>query len=150
MNEYVERLLQQKSDRCSISLLVIDIDDFKIINDTYGHDFGDKVIQEVAKTIKAYIGSQDIVARWGGEEYLVLLTSHYDAQRLEETAETILEKISKQIISYQNVSISVTVTCGGVIRKHTESFSQLFIKADEALYQGKHEGKNRYIYADST
>jgi diguanylate cyclase (GGDEF)-like protein len=150
MNEYIERLFQNSPEQCPVSLLIIDIDDFKMVNDTYGHDFGDKVIQEIAGIIKACVGTQNIVARWGGEEYLVLFTSCYDATQLQQTAEEILTKVSEQVIGYQNTAISVTVTCGGVIREDAESFSQLFIKADEALYKGKREGKNRYIYADST
>jgi diguanylate cyclase (GGDEF)-like protein len=149
MNEYIDRLLQKKSDHDSIALLVVDIDDFKIVNDTYGHDFGDKVIQEVAKILKESIDSHSIVSRWGGEEYLVLFTS-YDAERLHKTAKQIVETISKQIIRHEDTAISVTVTCGGICRENSESFSQLFIKADEALYKGKREGKNRYVYASST
>jgi len=148
-NEYIERLMQKKSEHDPISLLIIDIDDFKSINDNYGHDFGDKVIQEVAKSLKSCVGTHNIVARWGGEEFVILFTS-YDAKALEESAQKIVETIPKNKITSGEISVSVTVTCGGVTRQDEETFSQLFIKADEALYRGKHSGKNCYVYAIST
>ena len=149
MNEYMDRLLQRDSKDTTLSLLVIDIDDFKQINDTYGHDFGDRVIQEVSQILKACVGTHTVVSRWGGEEFIILFTSYNKEETLESIAKKIIKKVAAHHMTIQDNEISVTLTCGGVTREAQESFSQLFIKADEALYHGKRSGKNCYVSADT-
>ncbi|MBC3766522.1 GGDEF domain-containing protein [Neptunicella marina] len=122
-----------------LSLLLIDMDNFKAINDTYGHSEGDKVLIETAQVLKKQVRSIDIVGRWGGEEFIILLpnTSLKDATML---ANRICEAVMEQNITpVQKISCSI-----GVSRfKDGDSLDTVFIRADKALYEAKALGKNR-------
>ena len=140
--EYCEKVFQNKvTQDCSSALLVIDIDHFKSINDTYGHHFGDFVIQKAADIISQTIGDTGITARWGGEEFVVFLPET-DTEKLREAGEKVLDSFRGTVISDGKYALAVSVTCGGAVRQRGESFTELFIQADEALYRGKSSGRN--------
>lgn len=125
----------------SFCVVLIDYDHFKDINDNYGHDVGDIVLLTGAELIKSGMREQDKLARWGGEEFLILLPST-DL----EGALAIADKLRNAINAYpigQPVSVDISVTGGVAQVNHTDTFETLFKRADDALYKGKQNGRNR-------
>ncbi len=129
------------------SSLVIDIDHFKKVNDTFGHSIGDKVIQLVANVIKENVAVSDIPVRYGGEEFVVVLSN-----KSQQFAHTIAEKIrlaiSKlKLVQRQTNTIlpPITVSIGIAELQKNMAWSTLFNNADEALYQAKGSGRNRCV-----
>jgi two-component system cell cycle response regulator len=126
-------------------LLMLDIDQFKIVNDQYGHPTGDIVLQTVAKTLSACVRPMDTVARFGGDEFVIILSNcqgHYGQQ----VAERILEAVSALKIELTSgVTLRVTVSVGGAFApRWIRSTPELWIdRADIALYRAKSEGRNR-------
>ncbi|MFD0697199.1 sensor domain-containing diguanylate cyclase [Paenibacillus sp. GCM10027628] len=130
--------LMQKKDFCG-SLIVVDIDNFKRVNDTYGHQVGDKILIQVSQIIKSCIRDSDIAARWGGEELAVYLPQVAKDQTLR-----IAERIRHRV--QQETSPQVTVSCGVSDWNWEEdkiSVESLFYRADMALYQAKNNGRNQ-------
>ena len=147
MVEYSEKFFANKTTRSlSPALLVVDIDHFKAINDHYGHTMGDRVIQHTAKVIRETVGEHTHTARWGGEEFVTLIPN-ISREALETLCHTLIEAFHTQPATYKTISIRVTVTCGASLRESDETFSELFIKADTALYEGKVSGRDRYVIA---
>ena len=134
---------QQRNGR-QVSLLILDIDYFKRVNDKYGHNTGDEVLKCMADVLRTYSRQSSVVARWGGEEFLILLPNT-DAATMGLIAERIRKKIAKSQILYNNYSISITVTIGGASLHPGERFAQLLTRADDALYQGKDRGRDCYV-----
>jgi diguanylate cyclase (GGDEF)-like protein len=126
-----------------VSLIVIDIDDFKVINDRYGHSRGDDVLVEVAKRIRAACRKDDIVARVGGEEFIVLLEGATQADA-GLVAEKVRTAVSDKPIHDIRCSISVGVAQVGQAERQEDFFD----RADRALYQAKISGKNRVELSD--
>ncbi len=135
-----------------ISLLMIDIDNFKHINDTYGHLVGDQVLRQIARLLKNSIRSCDIVARYGGEEFAVILPETLEIEALKvgsRVVETIQKHQFKLTEDQSNTNISVTVGLASFPKDATNA-SQLIELADQALYRGKKAGKNQVrIYSGS-
>lgn len=125
----------------TFSIVLLDYDDFKMINDKYGHDVGDIVLKVGSNTIKECVREQDKVARWGGEEFLVLLPDT-DVEGALAVANKI--RISIQDNPFENcpASLKVTVTGGVGQAMPDETFETIFKRADMALYKGKNAGKN--------
>jgi diguanylate cyclase (GGDEF)-like protein len=130
----VQRALTEKS---SLSVLVLDIDDFKRVNDNHGHLFGDRVLRETAETIVANIRAEDILGRMGGDEFVVIMPAT-DAETAAQVAKRICTGISKNV-SLATVSIGAATFSGD----EKESVADLLQRADANLYQAKREGKNR-------
>lgn len=134
------------------ALLMIDIDDFKTVNDVYGHLIGDKVIIEIAKILKSSFREEDIVGRVGGDEFQVFMSGILERQMVVERVISIIEKVKKisdciEEIPENNVAISV----GIAFTSDIENYNILYNKADSALYSAKRNGKNRYeIYGQVT
>lgn len=146
-----DRKLQEVSLDLGHSSLAIDIDHFKKVNDNFGHFIGDKVIQQVAKVIKKTVDSEDIAVRFGGEEFLVVLTN-----KSIEQAYTIAEKIRHSVESMKLVQRQtktqlppISVSIGLAEVEHDNSWNALFKRADQALYQAKNSGRNRCIVSES-
>jgi two-component system cell cycle response regulator len=130
-----------------LSLLMMDVDRFKTINDTYGHDCGDEVLRELAKRARDCLRTRDLLVRFGGEELVAILpdTGHAGAQAV---AERIREAVDGApfLIAHGACNATVTISLGvAVMRKVRESRADLFKRADEALYRAKHEGRNRVV-----
>ncbi len=136
-----ERIGRKQLRDHSGTLIVVDIDHFKKINDTFGHQVGDDILTQVSQIIRSSIRDTDIAARWGGEElaiYLPLLS-------LDQT-ERIAERIRQRVESETNPQ--VTVSCGIAEWRSTDekvSVESLFYRADMALYDAKHQGRNRIV-----
>ncbi len=129
----------------NFSVIMCDIDDFKKINDTYGHDCGDIVLKEVASSISGCLREKDKVSRWGGEEILILINdSETDATAL--IAERIRKKIERNEIIFENKIIRCTITVGVADFSEGRTIEHTITVADERLYIGKTTGKNRVIF----
>jgi len=129
-----------------LSLICLDIDHFKLVNDTFGHQAGDLVIRAVADAIREHAGPAGTLCRWGGEEFLLLMEGCTVAQATQ-TAEAIREAVKSQIVSFGRQDIRVTISCGvGRYRPGEELFS-LIARVDAALYRAKNEGRDRVSVA---
>jgi diguanylate cyclase (GGDEF)-like protein len=123
------------------TLLVIDLDFFKQVNDEHGHTVGDHVLQEVAEKFKSTVRSYDIVSRWGGEEFVILFHC-MDTGSIMHFAEKIRQKI--EFSSFVNRKLNnITISVGATNIARSELFEQAFIRADKALYEAKGKGRNR-------
>lgn len=123
------------------SLLLCDIDYFKKINDNYGHDAGDKVLKKIASEIKNIIRKDDVLARWGGEEFLVLLP-HTSIHEAHEVGEKIRQSIQNTSFKYNGHTISMTVSIGIAEKEDELLFTDIISKADAHMYAAKREGRN--------
>lgn len=121
------------------SLLIGDIDNFKQINDRFGHSVGDQVIQAIAESLVSSLRQDDIVVRWGGEEFCVLLDT--DLQSAHKVAETLRKEIANHDFS-SILDSKVSISFGMASIQPDEGFQQLFSRADQGLYQAKADGKN--------
>jgi diguanylate cyclase (GGDEF)-like protein len=143
MAKEVSRCLRNGS---VFSMLMCDIDFFKKVNDTYGHDTGDYVLVQVARIIQEHLRRQDVVARWGGEEFLVMLPE----TRIEDATHT-AEKLRKAIESaemvHNNHRFNVTMTFGVAVLEKELGLEKSIKKADDALYEGKQTGRNKVVQA---
>lgn len=140
----LKNILKSNEDNVPVSLIMFDLDNFKHINDTYGHLVGDEVLREVAKRIKNNVRDNDIVSRFGGEEFTVILPKLV-AEQAYMIAERIRNEISLSPISTSKGDIYITIT-GGVADypKKADSAEKLISHADRALYAGgKSKGRNK-------
>lgn len=129
----------------NFSLVMFDLDHFKKINDEYGHDAGDAVIVAFANILKHEARSVDILGRFGGEEFLAIL-SETSTKGASIFAEKVREHVEKAKFMYKNQRIEVTVSCGISERKLHSSLKNTIHSADEYLYEAKNSGRNRVAY----
>lgn len=129
-------------NRRHFSVLLMDIDLFKSINDTYGHHVGDDTIVMVAQTIRDTSRKVDTVSRWGGEEFLLLLPET-DNEEAARTANRIRKRIASTPVESDGQSVSTTISIGVATIAGNESIDRLLQRADEALYQAKSLGRNQ-------
>ena len=137
-------------NRKSLAFLIMDIDDFKLVNDRYGHDVGDQVLKIVAQGARDHLRKIDLLFRYGGEEFIALLPGA-GKEAAERTAERIREVISKLKHTLgDGREIGVTISIGGCIFPNdAQKELDLFRKADDALYHSKKEGKNRVTFYEA-
>ncbi|WP_295054273.1 GGDEF domain-containing protein [Sulfuricurvum sp.] len=128
-------------------LLMIDADNFKMINDQHGHLAGDKVLYFFAQSIKSVIRGGDKVYRYGGEEFTVVL-NRCDREQAFILADKIRSKIEQSDLIYSGKTIRITVSVGATLHHAGDSYDDFIGRADEALYRAKKEGKNRTILID--
>lgn len=128
----------------STGVLMIDVDHFKQINDVYGHLVGDAVLKEVAARTARAVRSYDFVGRYGGEEFIALL-SNCSAEDLGTVAERTRRAVSEAPVHVQSVAVEVTVSVGGYIATDGCSDMDLLANADSALYKAKQSGRNRVV-----
>lgn len=132
---------EARRDRAPLLAMLIDIDHFKEINDRLGHLAGDDVIRDIARTIKATLRQSDLVCRWGGEEFLVLLKGT-NAEQGQQLAEKIRLAIESSTYRHGEQSIPVTASLGVAAYTAGETLDQLIARADHALYDAKRKGRN--------
>lgn len=143
----------QRSERegSTYSLLAIDVDHFKRINDTYGHDLGDQVLKALAETFLKGLRAYDTCARWGGEEFMALLVNA-DLGIAERVAQRMLEMVRRLCLSGGDgeaaLLIEPRISVGVAEHGPGESFNDVYRRADAALYQAKQGGRDRYVLAD--
>jgi diguanylate cyclase (GGDEF)-like protein len=145
MYEFMQLALQRvRRMQQPLSLLLIDIDKFKLINDNYGHQFGDEVLIRVAHTLRHSLRNHDSISRWGGEEFLVLLTET-DNEAAKKVAEKLRSTIEELPIRYNDTLIPMTISIGMHTSKPEETLDAMLNCADENLYTAKNSGRNRII-----
>jgi diguanylate cyclase len=123
------------------SLLMCDIDDFKKINDTYGHKVGDLALKKLASLLKEKLRVNDFISRYGGEEFAIIL-SHTDLPGAVKAGEGILSYINNSAFSYKGDRILLTISIGISVFKQNDDAGTVFERADSALYVAKRSGKN--------
>ncbi len=126
------------------SIVLLDIDHFKLVNDNYGHDAGDAVLSAFAKILKREARSVDIVGRFGGEEFMVIL-SETDANGGAIFAEKVRIQVQKAKFMYKNERINVTLSAGVSERKKNSSLNNVVKSADNNLYKAKNNGRNQVV-----
>ena len=141
-----EEYLGRFSDGVCSAMLIIDLDNFKQVNDQYGHLFGDAVLTKAAREIKKLFRSQDIVSRIGGDEFLVLMRGISDRKLVESRCQRLLN-VFQNIFQNQKRKLPLSCSIGiAVSPEHGRSDYELFNKADQALYWAKAKGKNSFIF----
>jgi two-component system cell cycle response regulator len=125
-----------------LSLLFLDLDDFKVVNDTWGHQVGDQVLKAVAAFLQHEVRQADLLCRYGGEEFVVLLPQT-PAEQAQVMAERLREGIAAQMVSPGGREVRVTVSIGVAGLREGEDSAALVNEADRAMYQAKQTGKNR-------
>lgn len=130
-------------NKTPFSVIMIDIDDFKQINDTYGHSTGDKVLYSLARCLESNLRDMDMVCRWGGEEFIIVLPDTHIAEAIY-----IAEALCQSIVSYDfHLPTQVTISLGVTsTEKEYKNIEMIINKADKALYRAKELGKNRVIF----
>jgi len=135
-----QKMAQALRHKEPLSLLMIDVDNFKAVNDNHGHDVGDEVLMVIANTLLRETRTEDIVARFGGEEFIILL-DHCDLDFAIKKAEMLLEKVALAKPNNITVTVSIGVTEYDVSDNELSSFTK---RADIALYHAKENGRNQY------
>jgi diguanylate cyclase (GGDEF)-like protein len=147
-------LLEQERQRCvrsgrSFCLALIDVDDFKQVNDRWGHATGDEVLRNLAREALAVVRTSDVLARWGGEEF-VLLLSDARLPLASGGVERLRLRIEAASLLETDPTLRITVSAGLTEHIAGEAVSDVLARADRALYQAKAEGRNRIVVAGST
>lgn len=146
MNQLRSEIIERNNSKFQLSILFIDLDNFKFINDKWGHDAGDIVIKEAAFKIKEAIRPTDMVARLGGDEFIVMLKDVQDEQDIKKYVKQILANFQTPI-STSNQDYSLTCSIGiATFPTNGDSAEQLITNADNALYHVKGRGKNDYSF----
>jgi diguanylate cyclase (GGDEF)-like protein len=133
---------QHRRINSNVSLLFVDVDRFKRINDTYGHETGDRVLKRIIRLARCCLRSGDTVARWGGEEFVVLLPAT-DLNGALLIAEKIRYRIEVEQFDALATGLRVTVSIGCAEISNGEGLDELVARADRALYEAKHQGRNQ-------
>ena len=147
--EYIQAVLANNVPGKMAALMIIDLDNFKHMNDTMGHLFGDALLSEVAHSIQKQFRSEDIVGRVGGDEFLVFLGQIPNAALAEQKAVQVMKAIGEMAVQELtevelscSIGIAIYPECG-------QTYHELFQRADQALYRAKNQGKGRYCIADA-
>ncbi|MDR3575897.1 MAG: diguanylate cyclase [Anaerolineaceae bacterium] len=134
-------LAEFQSQKQSMALLIANIDQFKRVNDTYGQEFGDKILKMVSTTINLNTRSYDFVGRWGGDEFAIILVNVDDAF-LHTIASKLLSLVENSSLSFEHKQVHVTVSIGAALARPSDDVSTLIKRADLMLYQSKYSGHN--------
>ncbi|WP_448249332.1 diguanylate cyclase [Thalassotalea agariperforans] len=144
---FTKAMVKYHHNPYELSIVVLDLDNFKQINDTYGHTAGDKTLQVIANTLKKNLDQNTFVGRYGGEEF-VLVYSDKNKADLVNALNILRKKIALLPFTFKNNKVSITTSIGCTHIKSGDNIHQAFERADQALYQAKEQGKNRVIYKD--
>lgn len=146
---YLEMTLESKLAESArynnqVAVFFIDIDDFKQINDTHGHDVGDEALRVTARTLNAVIRPMDALGRWGGEEFIAA-ASNINKEAVKAIAERFRSFIENSSVRIGDGKHPLTVTIGATIAKPNDDLASVVKRADELMYEGKEKGKNQVI-----
>ncbi|MDW7644030.1 MAG: sensor domain-containing diguanylate cyclase [Desulfuromonadales bacterium] len=144
---YLEMELQSRLDELRryhmpFALVFMDIDHFKKLNDTYGHNAGDQVLQMVASTLNINARSFDLVGRWGGEEFVAILRN-VDGEAMQQIAERFRHLVARTSLDYGEANLQVTLSLGGTLAVPRDTIESLVQRADALMYHSKKRGRNR-------
>jgi len=149
-NGFAEEMSQNAPDgrlSANTALILIDIDNFKRINDTHGHDAGDALLREVASIIRLNVLGSDKLIRWGGEEFILFCKDTNERQAML-VAEKVREVVEQLKVLFNSTIIPVTISLGVGVAKEKENFDELFHRTDQAMYEAKNRGRNRVVLAE--
>lgn len=135
------KLNEYSLNKVSFGLIFIDIDNFKKINDNYGHDVGDIVLKAISKTFLNNLRGDDVIGRWGGDEFIAAF-SRIDEKDLEKIAEKLKMLVENTIIEIKNKKLKVTISIGGTLVNPHDNLNKLIKRSDKLLYKSKKNGKN--------
>ncbi len=141
ITNYAKRWLENKD----FSMIIFDIDYFKKINDTYGHYVGDVILKELAKLISSEISKNDILGRFGGEEFLLLIDDT-SSLNIIKIANRIRKVVEDKLFLVDEHKIYLTISMGCTVCIYDEEFETIYKRADEALYEAKKNGRNRVVF----
>jgi len=145
-DEYFAReIVRFHNKKFELAIVVMDLDDFKRINDTYGHTAGDKTLQVISSTFKKYIANDAFIARYGGEEF-VLVFSGISPKALVEKLNALRLQVAKLPFKFKNNKVTITLSIGASHVQNNDNVHMAFERADGALYQAKEKGKNTVVY----
>ena len=140
--ELDSRISEKNRYGSPFGIVFVDIDHFKQVNDTHGHDAGDRVLRTVARTFMNTARPSDLMGRWGGEEFIGILR-RVDHAGLRSAAERIRSLIEKSIIRDNDLALRMTVSIGGTLANDADTADSILKRADDLLYQSKQNGRNR-------
>jgi diguanylate cyclase (GGDEF)-like protein/PAS domain S-box-containing protein len=140
--ELESRISEKNRYGTSFGVVFMDIDHFKRVNDTYGHDVGDRVLKIVARTFINTARPSDLMGRWGGEEFLGILR-RVKSKGLHRAAERIRSLVEKSQIRENGLTLQVTVSIGGTLADSDDTADSVLKRADNLLYRSKESGRNR-------
>jgi diguanylate cyclase (GGDEF)-like protein/PAS domain S-box-containing protein len=145
----ISRAKEARELKIPFSIALLDIDFFKSVNDTHGHDIGDLVLKMVADTLSGVFRKSDCLGRWGGEEFLAILPGigKQDLLTLLDKAKMLVEK---SVLRMEGTEISVTVSVGVTVAGENEFESETIKRADAGLYASKHAGRNCITWIDNS
>lgn len=144
-----QEMYRYERNRREFAFIMVDIDHFKRINDTWGHDGGDAIIIGISEILRDTVRRNDVVSRWGGEEFLLMLLET-DEEGALTVAEKLRQNIAERDFRFKDYKIHVTATLGLTLYKGFKSLEEYLKDADEALYSGKRAGRNRVIVTGKT
>ena len=144
MDSYLQSLCNTKGRVPKSAIILIDIDDFKVVNDTYGHLAGDRVLVFLAKLVNSILRDGDKVFRFGGEEFLLLL-NRCNPGGIESVANRILKAVRTNKLLYKEHQIRITLSMGATMFKEGDGYEQFIERADKLLYQAKANGKDQLV-----
>jgi diguanylate cyclase (GGDEF)-like protein len=148
LNDYaLKEIYRSKRTKRSFTTVILDVDDFKKINDTYGHLSGDMILKQLAGFLAKNLRGSDVIGRYGGEEFLLIMpeTSKDNAFLVVDRLRSAIAAEEMQVIDGEKVRITVSIG-GATFPEDGTSSEDLLVKADERLYRAKREGKNRVIF----
>ncbi len=142
---YAKAMIKYNDMPYDLAIVVLDLDDFKRINDTYGHIAGDKTLQVIANTLKKHMSQNAFIARYGGEEFVLVMTNT-DKKLVLQSLELIRIQVERLPFKFKNDKVTMTMSIGATHINANDNIHTAFERADEALYKAKAQGKNQVIY----
>lgn len=143
INQYIKEQSEHK-----FAIMILDIDNFKLINDNFGHLYGDALLCEIARKLKSIFRSDDWLARMGGDEYLIIMKNIPNIQIATEKAKAICKMIEKEY-GHNQIKVKISISIGiALYPDHGNNFEELYLHSDQALYQVKDNGKNGFYLYD--
>ena len=142
LSSYISTVCSKKEIKYELHLLMMDIDDFKAINDKYGHIAGDKILIFIANMLKKTLRDGDKIFRYGGEEFIIIL-NRIEKEKCLQIASRLLELVNGNKLIYKGETINVTMSIGTTMLAKNDTPDSLIARADKALYQAKENGKNQ-------
>ena len=141
-----EEIVRMNRNHTLFSVLLLDVDHFKEVNDAHGHEAGDLILKELSRVLVSSVREMDKVGRWGGEEFLILLPDT-SLEGASVVAEKIRVAVERREVVWQTEVLRCTVTLGAALHDADADLEETIRRADEALYRGKEAGRNRVVFA---
>ena len=142
-NIFISKIYDVHNGGPPFGVLFFDIDHFKRVNDDYGHDVGDKVLQSISNTLLQGLRTSDVLIRWGGEEIVAILSGNFTEDKLKKVANKLRIMVEKACIDIDGGLLSITASVGGTLALPNDSTDSIVKRADKLMYQSKASGRNR-------